>query len=248
MRPTEVDEDERSPTKTKRPRTSLEKWLGLITAITALATAGLGVVAAQINIEKNKAQAAADSRGADLSSLQDANERLKKQNDQLAVENSSLRAQPAPPSEQLSPSTPLDASSKLLSELKPMNTNAVNSPRAVTIGTQVYPNSFTLGCSTAGLSVTYTVAGYKTLKSRVGLDNNQGGAAAKANYSSIIRVTADGGRQLGDEVQFSLSKPADLSVPLDGAVQATIKCTLVDPRGGTTGYYQAAFGDATITK
>jgi hypothetical protein len=48
--------------------------------------------------------------------------------------------------------------------------------------------------------------------------------------------------------QISLSKPAVLSVPLDGAVQATIKCTLVDPRGGTTGYYQAAFGDATITK
>jgi hypothetical protein len=37
-------------------------------------------------------------------------------------------------------------------------------------------------------------------------------------------------------------------VPLDGAVQATIKCTLIDPRGGTTGYHQAAFGDATITK
>ncbi|HEY3711083.1 MAG TPA: hypothetical protein VGL64_17020 [Amycolatopsis sp.] len=61
-------------------------------------------------------------------------------------------------------------------------------------------------------------------------------------------MTADNGRQLGDEVQISLSKPADLSVPLDGAVQATIKCTLVDPRGGTAGYYQAAFGDATITK
>jgi hypothetical protein len=252
MKRTEVAEDE-SGTKTtgsaKRPRTSLEKWLALVTAITSLATAGLGVVAAEINVEKNKAQAAAESRGADLSNVQDENGRLRKQNDQLAAENTSLRSRPpSPPSSGVPSSTPPDASSKLLSELAPLNTNAVNSPRAVTIGTRVYPNSFTLGCNTAGLSVTYAVAGYRSLESRIGLDNNQAGAAAKSDYASIIRVTADNGRQLGDEVRFSLSKPADLSVPLDGAVQATIKCTLIDPRGGTTGYYQAAFGDAAITK
>jgi hypothetical protein len=250
----ELAEDERGAAKAKgsakRSRTSLEKWLALVTAIVSLAAAGLGVTAAQINVQKNKAQAAAESRSADLSTVQGENDRLKKQNDQLAAENSSLNTRPpsAAPASEPAPSTSPDASSKLLSETKPLNTNAVNSPLAVTIGTQVYPNSFTLGCSTAGLSVTYAVAGYKTLKSRVGLDNNQAGAAAKANYPSIIRVTADDGRQLGSELQFSLSKPADLSVPLDGAVQATIKCTLIDPRGGTTGYYQAAFGDAAILK
>jgi hypothetical protein len=135
----------------------------------------------------------------------------------------------------------------LLSELEPLNTNAVNSPRSVTIGTQVYPNSFTLGCSAAGLSVTFVVAGHTTLKARIGLDNNETGTAAKSNYSSIIRVTADDGRQMGDDFEISLSKPTDLSVPLDDATQATIKCTLIDPRGGTTGYYRAAFGAATIT-
>jgi hypothetical protein len=208
------------------------------------------VVAAQINIDKNKAQATAESRGADVSTLQDENIRLKDQNKALGTENSSLRAQPPSPtpSEQPSTGTTPEVSSKLLSEMTALNTNAVNSPRAVTIGTQAYPNSFTLGCSAAGLSVTYPVAGYRTLKSRVGLDNNQSGTAAKSNYASVIRVTADNGRQLGQEIQFSLSKPADLSVPLDDAVQATIKCTLIDPRGGTTGYYQAAFGDATMTK
>jgi hypothetical protein len=39
------------------------------------------------------------------------------------------------------------------------------------------------------------------------LDNNQAGTAAKSNYASIIRVTADNGQSLGN---------------LDGAVQATI--------------------------
>jgi hypothetical protein len=40
------------------------------------------------------------------------------------------------------------------------------------------------------------------------------------------------------------------SAPSSGGPSSStpIKCTLVDPRGGTTGYYQAAFGDATITK
>ena len=249
MRRNELAEDEPSTAKAtgsaKRPRTSLEKWLTLITALTTLATAGLGVVAAEINVQKNKAQSTADSRSADLSTVQDENDRLKKQNSQLAAENSSLQARPA---ESSSPSIPPDASSKLLSEMTPLNTNAVSSPRAVTIGTQAYPNSFTLGCSAAGLSVTYAVAGYSTLKARIGLDNNQAGAAAKANYTSIIRVTADNGRPLGSEFRISLSSPTDLSVPLDGTVQATIKCTLIDPRGGTSGYYQAAFGDATITK
>ncbi|HEY2063332.1 MAG TPA: hypothetical protein VGH57_33490 [Amycolatopsis sp.] len=234
----------------KRPRTPLEKWLALATAIASLATAGLGVAAAEITMQKNRAQATAESRGADLSSVQDENERLQKQNSQLAAENTSLRAQPpsSPPPGGPSSSAPSGASAELLSELTPLNTNAVNSPRAVTIGTQVYPNSFTLGCSTAGLSVTYAVAGYQSLKSRIGLDNNQSGTAAKADYTSIIRVTADNGQPLGNEFQISLSKPADLAVPLNGTVQATIKCTLVDPRGGTSGYYQAAFGDATITK
>lgn len=252
MKRTEVAEEERGTKTTgsaKRPRTSLEKWLTLVTAIASLATAGLGVVAAEINVQKNKAQATAESRGADLSGVQDENERLKKQNNQLAAENSSLHSQPpATSSGEPSPSSPPNASSKLLTELTPLNTNALHSPLAVTIGTQVYPNSFTLGRNTAGLSVTYAVAGYQTLKARVGLDNNQAGTAAKSNYASNIRVTADNGRQLGNEFQFSLSKPTDLSVPLDGAVQATIKCTLIDPRGGTSGYYQAAFGDATITK
>jgi hypothetical protein len=55
--------------------------------------------------------------------------------------------------------------------------------------------------------VTYAVAGYQSLKSRIGLDNNQAGTAAKSNYASIIRVTADNGQPRGN---------------LDGAVQATI--------------------------
>ncbi len=254
MRRNELAEHERATAKNtdtaKRPRTSLEKWLALLTAIASLAAAGLGVVAAEINVQKNKAQATAESRDADLSTVQDENDRLEKQNNQLAAENSSLRSPPpsTDPSEEPSASTAPDASSQLLSELTPLNTNAVNSPRPVTIGTQVYPNSFTLGCSTGGLSVTFAVAGYENLKARIGLDNNESGTAAKSDYASIIRVTADNGRQLGDEFRISLSKPADLAVPLDGAVQATIKCTLVDPRGGTSGYYRAAFGDATITK
>ncbi len=249
MKRTEAVKDEPDPAKTtgsaKRPRTSLEKWLTLVTAIMSLATAGLGVAAAQINFEKNKAQASAESRGADLSTAQDENDRLKKQSNELAAENSSLRSQP-PASSPGEP--PPNAQSKLLSEMQPLNTNSVNSPRPVTIGAHTYPNSFTLGCSTAGTSVTYAVAGYSALKARTGLDDNEAGTAAKANYSSIIRVTADNGRQLGTEVKISLSAPADLSVPLEGAVQATIKCTLIDPRGGTTGYYRAAFGDAVITK
>jgi hypothetical protein len=250
MRRSELADDERSATtaegSAKRPRTSLEKWLTLFTALATLTTASLGVFAGEVSNQKNKAQATADSRSTDLSTVQEENDRLNKQNTELAGENSSLRAQP--PSAGPSSGPPLDASSKLLSEMTPLNTNAVDSPKAVTIGTQIYPNSFTLACSTAGPSVTYAVAGYKTLTARVGLDNNQSGAAAKANYASIIRVTSDDGRQLGNELQFSLSKPADLSVPLDGAVQATIKCTLIDPRGGSSGYYQAAFGDATVTK
>ncbi|HVV12858.1 hypothetical protein [Amycolatopsis sp.] len=206
------------------------------------------MAAAEINVQKNKAQATAESQSADLSVSQGENARLKDQNNQLAAENSSLRAQP--------PSTPSSAQptgesagvqSELLSDLTALNTNSVNSPRAVTIGTESYPNSFTLGCSTGGTSVTYAVAGYNWLKARVGLDNNESGSAAKANYPSSIRVTAEDGRQLGDDFQFSLSKPADLSVSLDGAVQVTIKCTLVNPRG-TGGYYQAAFGNAMITK
>jgi cell division protein FtsB len=238
MRRNELAEHERATAKNtdaaKPPRTSLEKWLALLTAIASLAAAGLGVIAAEINVQKNKAQATAESKGADLSTVQDENDRLEKQNNQLAAENSSLRSPPpsTAPSGEPSASTAPDASSQLLSELTPLNTNAVNSPRPVTIGTQVYP----------------AVAGYEDLKARVGLDNNESGTAAKSDYASIIRVTADNGRQLGDEFRISLSKPADLAVPLDGAVQATIKCTLVDPRGGTSGYYRAAFGDATITK
>jgi hypothetical protein len=233
----------------KQPRTPLEKWLALVTAITSLAAATLGVVAADINVQKNKAQATAESRGSDLATVQEENEDLESRNKQLAAENSSLRAQPpsAEPSEDDSADTPAGGQSALLSELEPLNTNAVNSPRSVTIGTQVYPNSFTLGCSAAGLSVTFVVAGFTTLKARIGLDNNETGTAAKSNYSSIIQVTADDGRQLGDDFETSLSKPTDLSVPLNDATQATIKCTLIDPRGGTTGYYRAAFGDATIT-
>ncbi|HWM03958.1 MAG TPA: hypothetical protein VNP92_16605 [Actinophytocola sp.] len=232
----------------KKPRTPLEKWLAVVTAITSLAAATLGVVAAGINVQKNKAQATAEAKGADLTTAQAANEGLESRNKELEAENSSLRAQPSaePPGDD-STSTPLDVPSQLLSELKPLNTNAVGSPKSVTIGTQVYPNSFTLGCNTAGLSATYVVAGYENLKARIGLDNNEDGTAAKSNYASVIRVTADDGRQLGNDVQISLSKPADLDVPLDGATQATIKCTLIDPRGGTNGYYRAAFGDATIT-
>jgi hypothetical protein len=45
--------------------------LALITGLAASVSAGLGVVAAEINVEKNKAQTAADSKGADLSTLQD---------------------------------------------------------------------------------------------------------------------------------------------------------------------------------
>ena len=235
---------------TKPPRTPLEKWLALVTALTSLAAATLGVVAAEVNVQKNKAQATAESKGADLSTAQEENEDLRTRNKQLAAENSSLRSRPssAEPSGDDSADTPNGAQSALLSELKPLNTNAVDSPRSVTIGTRVYPNSFTLGCSAAGLSVTFVVAGYATLKARIGLDNNESGAAAKSNYSSIVRVTADDGRQLGDDAEISLSKPTDLSVPLDGTTQATIKCTLIDPRGGTAGYYRAAFGDATISR
>jgi hypothetical protein len=171
---------------------------------------------------------------------------------------------PSPPTKDDSSSTPTSSSPttpptstpgtipnspvQLLSELKPMNTNSVNSPRPVTIGTQVYPNSFTLGCTKGGTSVTYTVAGFAQLNARIGLDNGQSGNAAKAGYESVIRVTAEGGRLLGEEYRISLGKPADLSVPLDNAVQATIKCTLIDPTGGNSGYYQAAFGDATVRK
>jgi len=78
----------------KSKRTTLEKWLALITGLAALVSAGLGVVAAEINVEKNKAQTAADSKGADLSTLQDENSRLKQKNQQLESENNSLRAQP----------------------------------------------------------------------------------------------------------------------------------------------------------
>lgn len=254
MKHNDLPQDDRAaaaaPDPAKRPRTKLEKWLTLATALASLATAGLGVVAAEITVQKNEAQATAASRGTDLSAVQDENDRLKKQNSQLAAENSSLRSPPPSPapSEEASPSTPSAGRSELLSEMTPLNTNSVNSPRAVTIGTQSYPNSFTLGCNTAGTSVTYPVAGYKSLQARIGLDNNESGTAAKSNYTSVIRVTTEDGRQLGNEFRISLSQPADLSVPLDGAVQATIKCTLIDPRGGTTGYYHAAFGDATITK
>src|SRR4051794_25755051 len=185
----------------KQPRTPLEKWLALVTAITSLAAATLGVVAAQINVQKNNAQVTAESRGADLATVREENEDLENRNKQLAAENSSLRSQPpsVEPTEDDSADTPPSAHSALLSELEPLNTNAVNSPRSVTIGTQVYPNSFTLGCSAAGLSVTFVVAGYTTLKARIGLDNNETGTAAKSNYSSIIQVTADDGRQLGDD-------------------------------------------------
>lgn len=252
MRRREIVEDARggrnATGSAKRPRTSLEKWLALLTAIASLAAAGLGVVAAEINVQKNKAQAAAESSDADLSAVQEENDRLGKESERLAADNSSLRSQPPSAASATDASTggSPDASSALLSEMTPLNTNAVNSPRAVTIGTQIYPNSFTLGCSAAGLSVTYPVAGYQTLKARIGLDNNESGTAAKSNYTSNIRVTSDDGRQLGDEFQVSLSKPTDLVVPLEGAVQMTIKCTLIDPRGGTSGYYHVAFGDATI--
>lgn len=109
-------------------------------------------------MQKSKAQATAESRGADLSTVQDDNARLEQQNDRLSAENSSLRAQPPADPTAGESSSAADGSSTLLSELTPLNTNAVNSPRAVTIGTQVYPDSFTLGCSTRGLSVTYPVA------------------------------------------------------------------------------------------
>lgn len=236
-------------TGSAKQRTPLEKWLALVTAIMSLAAAALGVVAANINVQKNQAEATAESRGADLSTAQEENEDLESRNKELEEENGSLRSQPPSPepSGDDSADAPPSAQSALLSELEPLNTNAVNSPRSVTIGTQVYPNSFTLGCSAAGLSVTFVVAGYTTLKARIGLDNNESGSAAKSNYSSIVRVTADDGRQLGDDFEVSLSNPTDLSVPLDGATQATIKCTLIDPRGGSAGYYRAAFGDATIT-
>lgn len=227
----------------KRPRTPLEKWLGLITAITSLATAGLGLFAAEVNIQKNKAQATAESTSSDLTKTQDENNRLKQQNNELAAENSSLRATPPPP-EQPSPGGSSSATSELLSEMTPLNTNSVDRPKSVMIGTEVYPNSFTLGCSPAGTSVTYPVAGYSSLKARIGLDNNEAGSAAKANHPSVIRVTAEDGRQLGNEFQISLSQPADLSIPLTGAVQATIKCTLIAPAG----YYRAAFGDAALSR
>jgi hypothetical protein len=249
----ELAEEENDTAETaksaKRPRTWPAKLLTLLTAVMTLATAGLGVLAAEINVQKNKAQASAEAKGTDLSAVQSDNDRLKKQNNQLAAENSSLLSSTPSPTPSGGPSSSESPGmSKLLSEMTALDTNSVNSPRAVSIGTETYPNSFTLGCSSAGTSVTYAVAGYSSLKARIGLDNNQTGTAAKSNYPSSIRVTAENGQQLGNEVQISLSKPADLSVPLNNAVQATIKCTLIDPRGGSSSYYQAAFGDATIVK
>lgn len=142
-----------------------------------------------------------------------------------------------------------DPERMFLSELTPLNTNSVNTPKSLMIGTETYPKSFTLGCNTGGTSVTYPVAGYRLLEARIGLDNNQAGTAAKNGYKSVIRVTGDGNaQQLGTEYTVSLGHPADLSVPLNGAVQATISCTLIDPKGGNTAYYQVAFGNATISK
>jgi hypothetical protein len=64
---------------------------------------------------------------------------------------------------------------------------------------------------------------------------------------STIQVYA-GNRQLGSNHVVSITKTVDLAVPLDGAVQVTVKCRITDSRGTNASYYQVAFGDARAVK
>lgn len=150
----------------------------------------------------------------------------------------------APPSS----STKLAEGARFLNTVRALNTNAVTSPLAVTIGTQSYPDSLAMGCSKAGAAATFAVAGYTTLKADVGLDNGQGSGAATNGYTSTIRVTAENDRQLGDDIVVSVGKPAQMDINLAGATQITIRCTLSDPRSSSGSYYQVAFGDARLRK
>jgi hypothetical protein len=145
---------------------------------------------AEIDIKKNKAHAAADSWGADLANVQD---------ETIACGDRTTSSRRRMPRCALGHLCPVlrrafeHSSGRFVQAAQRID--AVEHERrelakAVTIGTRVYPHSFTLGCNTAGLFVT--------------------GAAAKSDYASIIRVTAENGRQLSAEARISLSKPADL--------------------------------------
>jgi len=142
-------------------------------------------------------------------------------------------------------SQPTSTTPRFLGETQTLNTNSVDRPVQVTIGTEQYLRSFRMGCSQAGTTATWPVAGYARLLGKLGVDFNEGSAAAVNGLKSTVTFFATE-RQLGRNYPVSINSTEELDVQLEGAVQLTIKCNITDPRATSGSHYQVALGDARV--
>lgn len=142
-------------------------------------------------------------------------------------------------------SQPASTTSRFLGETPALNTNSVDRPVQVMIGTEQYLRSFRMGCSKAGTTATWPVAGYVRLLGKLGVESSEGSSAAVNGLKSTVTFFATE-RQLGRNYSVSINSTEDLDVQLEGAIQLTIKCNITDPRATNSSYYRVAFGDARV--
>jgi NPCBM/NEW2 domain-containing protein len=150
---------------------------------------------------------------------------------------------------------PSPAAGTDLSAIPPVNTSfrtyTTASPQP--IGTSTYSDGIRFSCTSGSdsdsyygyNSVTYNVAGYKTLTATIGVPPD---ATNAGGNSATIQFHKDGtATQLHLPVTVALDSPQTVQVQLQGASQLQINCTAANADGTNGEDIDVVIGDATLS-
>lgn len=164
----------------------------------------------------------------------------------ITAESSPAGASVLPSPSDTSPSP--SAGSVVLSTLPlppPQGQTGYVSATSVQIGTTTLPNSIRFTCSFPGFgsgSITYNVAGYKSMTSTIGVPND---ATNGVGNSAKITFLKDGTTQLGTPLTIVVGRPQTIHLDLRDATQLQIQCAAKNS-GNLGAAMDIALGDATL--
>ncbi|MFJ9782487.1 hypothetical protein ACIRSS_23100 [Amycolatopsis sp. NPDC101161] len=128
--------------------------------------------------------------------------------------------------------------------------NALNSNPGLEIGSNSYPHSVAVGCTSEDGLVAFDVAGYSSLHAVIGFGNDQSGAGITEDIASEITISNNIGKV---PLKVVTIKPSDgvriLDVSLKGVNQMKISCVPTrKTRAGNGVFYEVGFGNAELKK